>query len=268
MSEKKNLDISVVIPVYNAEKTIEICVSSVIKELQGNNLKYEIILINDGSTDSSLCICQKLMEEDNHIIVFSQNNSGPSAARNYGIRCAKGEFLAFNDADDVWLEGKLEKQLSLLKSNPKIDMVCARYNTKKRMGEEHILTYKRQVFYNRFSPQTSVFRRNTMNECFFPENMHYSEDSFFMYNYMKNHICIYMPFYATTSILSKSSFGESGLSSHLLAMTLGGQKGIRYAYKLKEINIFIYFFAITWSWIRFFRRCIITLFLKIKKKVL
>lgn len=89
--------LSIVIPVFNAEKTLERCVDSILAQTFTD---YEIILINDGSTDSSKRICEKLAAHDNRIRVFNQSNQGASAARNVGLDNATGEWIAFIDADD------------------------------------------------------------------------------------------------------------------------------------------------------------------------
>lgn len=89
--------ISIVIPVYNTEKYLEKCISSVLS----STLKdVEVILIDDGSTDDSLRICDEFAQKDNRIIVLHQPNQGVSVARNIGIDNAKGEWLAFVDSDD------------------------------------------------------------------------------------------------------------------------------------------------------------------------
>lgn len=91
--------ISVIIPVYNSEDYIENCLISVINQTFRN---LEIIVINDGSTDSSLEIINSIAESDNRIIVRSQENEGQSHARNVGIDLASGEYIVFVDSDD-WL---------------------------------------------------------------------------------------------------------------------------------------------------------------------
>lgn len=96
--------ISIIVPVYNASSYIESCIKSVIvQEFQD----WECIIIDDGSTDNSLSICNKISESDSRIRVYSQNNSGVSAARNTGIEKIKGEWLLFLDADDQLLPGSL-----------------------------------------------------------------------------------------------------------------------------------------------------------------
>lgn len=93
---QKNL-ISVIIPVYNSEKYLKKCVLSIIEQIYIN---IEIILIDDGSSDSSGKICDDFSLIDNRIKVYHQNNKGVSNARNFGIRQAKGKYLIFIDSDD------------------------------------------------------------------------------------------------------------------------------------------------------------------------
>lgn len=101
-------DVSVIIPVYNAEKHLEECVRSICAQtLQ----KIEIICVDDGSTDSSLEILNRLSQEDSRIIIAQQDNAGAGAARNHGIRLAKGKYLSFLDADDFFDSHMLEKAL-------------------------------------------------------------------------------------------------------------------------------------------------------------
>lgn len=90
--------ISVVIPVYNAEETIEKCVKAV---LNSDYDSLEIILVDDGSKDSSLKICEKLQSEHSNVHVYHYENAGAAAARNRGIHHANGEFIAFIDSDDL-----------------------------------------------------------------------------------------------------------------------------------------------------------------------
>lgn len=92
----KNL-VSIIIPIYNAEEYLDKCINSVIDQ---NYKQIEIILVNDGSTDGSLKICQAFSKKDSRIKVVSQANGGLSAARNTGMKVANGEFYMFVDGDD------------------------------------------------------------------------------------------------------------------------------------------------------------------------
>lgn len=90
-------EISVIVPVYNAEKYLCECIESILAQ---SYTDYELILVNDGSTDSSEIIIKEYALKDKRIIVINQNNQGPSAARNAGIMAAEGNFITFIDSDD------------------------------------------------------------------------------------------------------------------------------------------------------------------------
>lgn len=89
---------SFVIPVYNCEQYLEECVESVLAQTVSD---FEILLINDGSTDGSGMLCDKLKERDERIRVFHKENGGAGSARNYGIEKASGEYILFVDGDDT-----------------------------------------------------------------------------------------------------------------------------------------------------------------------
>ena len=94
------LKVSVVIPVYNVMPYLERCVQSVVRQTYQN---LEIILVDDGSTDGSGKLCDKIAGTDQRIRVIHQKNQGLSGARNTGIRQATGEYVVFLDSDDEWL---------------------------------------------------------------------------------------------------------------------------------------------------------------------
>jgi glycosyltransferase involved in cell wall biosynthesis len=89
----------VIIPVYNAEEYLRYCIDSIVNQTYRN---IEIILINDGSTDTSPEICEKYAALDERIKVISKENGGPSDARNVGLNAAKGEYICFCDSDDYF----------------------------------------------------------------------------------------------------------------------------------------------------------------------
>lgn len=90
--------VSVIVPVYNADKYLEVCLNSIIRQSLEN---IEIIIVNDGSTDNSKSIIEKFTRIDKRIIYIQQPNSGVSAARNAGLRIASGKYVGFVDADDI-----------------------------------------------------------------------------------------------------------------------------------------------------------------------
>jgi len=100
------MKISVIIPVYNIADYLPRCVKSIIGQAADQDI--EIILINDGSTDESVRLCDSLSQDDKRIITIHQINTGPGGARNTGIKAAKGEYIMFVDGDDFLLPGALE----------------------------------------------------------------------------------------------------------------------------------------------------------------
>lgn len=94
------MKLSIIIPVYNTERYLKRCVDSVLHAMQSADFEYEIILVNDGSTDNSLEMCKRYRAEYDEIELIDQNNKGLSGARNSGISLAKGKFIVFVDSDD------------------------------------------------------------------------------------------------------------------------------------------------------------------------
>lgn len=107
--------ISVIIPVYNGEKTINETIESVLNQTFQD---FELIVINDGSNDATLKIVESI--NDLRIKIFSYPNAGPNPARNRGISQANGEYISLIDADDLWVFDKLETQLQALQANPEV----------------------------------------------------------------------------------------------------------------------------------------------------
>lgn len=104
--------VSIIIPIYNSDKFLAETIHSAMAQTWVNK---EIILVDDGSTDNSLAIAKTF--ECEWIRIFHQQNKGASAARNYGIREAKGEYIQFLDADDLLSPNKIEEQLKLLRNS-------------------------------------------------------------------------------------------------------------------------------------------------------
>ena len=116
--------VSVIVPVYNIEKYVSRCVESLLAQSFGD---FELLLVNDGSTDSSLEILKEFEQKDPRIIVLTKENGGLSDARNYGMKHAKGDYLQFIDGDDFVEPTLLEKCITKL-DETKADMVIFDYN--------------------------------------------------------------------------------------------------------------------------------------------
>jgi glycosyltransferase involved in cell wall biosynthesis len=128
--------VSVIIPVYNAEKYISSCIESLLRQ---TILACEFIFINDGSTDHSKQMIEKYMEFDNRIKLFNQKNQGVSAARNKGLSMASGEYIGFVDADDYIDEGMYERLYDTAQKNQS-DIVIANFESE-RNGQKLITNY-------------------------------------------------------------------------------------------------------------------------------
>ncbi|OUL19907.1 glycosyltransferase [Nostoc sp. 106C] len=107
--------ISIVLPVYNGEKTIAETINSVLNQTFVN---WELIIINDGSQDSTLDIIKEIEFTDSRLRIFSYPNAGLAASRNRGIALSLGEYISFIDADDLWTSDKLKSQLIALQEYP------------------------------------------------------------------------------------------------------------------------------------------------------
>lgn len=106
--------ISVIVPIYNSEKTLKKCIESIIGQTYSN---IEIILVNDGSQDTSLDIMKEYKEKDSRIIMISQPNKGLSCARNTGIKNATGDYITFIDSDDYIEKDMLEDTINIFKKH-------------------------------------------------------------------------------------------------------------------------------------------------------
>ncbi|PSL48936.1 glycosyltransferase involved in cell wall biosynthesis [Chitinophaga niastensis] len=114
--------ISVIVPVYNAEAFVGATIDSVLQQTYAN---WELLLVDDCSTDNSATIIREYAEKDSRIKYFkpAQNFGGPAGPRNMGIRESSGEYLAFLDADDIWMKDKLQRQYQLI-TTEQLDVVA------------------------------------------------------------------------------------------------------------------------------------------------
>jgi glycosyltransferase involved in cell wall biosynthesis len=122
-STSNNMYVSVVIPVYNGEEFLAEAIESVLNQ---THREFELILVNDGSTDNSLGIMQSYAKKDPRIRVISHANKGRCLAFNDGVKEAKYEWIARLDADDVYLPDKIEKQLEFIRNNPGVTLLGTR----------------------------------------------------------------------------------------------------------------------------------------------
>lgn len=192
--------ISIIAPVYNVSQYLSQFISSILSQSFSN---FELILIDDGSTDNSLKICKTYAEEDSRIILFHQTNAGVSAARNKGLELSQGKYISFIDPDDVVERNFLEAIYNDVESNANVQMVeCY---TKQFGDNGKIFTYKK--FYknscivpgqrwqsnaeyyftrNKNLPRTVLFSADIIknNNIFFNESYSVCEDCDFVFRYV------------------------------------------------------------------------------------
>ncbi|HET8963069.1 MAG TPA: glycosyltransferase family 2 protein [Chitinophagales bacterium] len=167
------LEVSVITPVYNAAKSITKTVKSVLHQTLQS---FEIILINDASTDNSLEIITALAQSHAQISIINlQQNGGPGIARNAGIKRAKGKYIAFLDADDTWHPEKLEKQLDFMEANNYLltytwyETLQSKTNNRKIILAPASVTYKQLLKNNTIGNLTAIYNAETLGKVYMPE---------------------------------------------------------------------------------------------------
>lgn len=185
--------ITVIIPVYNVQDYIERCIKSIKDQTYK---QYECIIVDDGSKDNSKQLIQDIIQSDARFKYLYQKNSGPSVARNSGMKEASGEFLVFVDADDYVANNYLEKLYQNIKKEK--DLVCCAYLDISKNGKVFINDFS----VNNFSKENlvecvmkgtggvlwgKIFKTNIIknNEIKFDEKLFMSEDMIFILEYLK-----------------------------------------------------------------------------------
>jgi len=254
--------ISVIIPLYNAENTILAALDSV--KNQEGDFVFEILVINDGSTDKSAEKVQQFIDENPQLKIqlIQQDNKGVSSARNRGLRLAKGEFIAFLDADDVWLPHKTKVMMKVLTENPEIDFLVALRNSERiwfpyKINYKNLakITLNKLLFRIEGQTSTAIFKRKILiNTGLFNENQKYSEDANYWMRISKHNNMFILAEDLVITGAGKKSFGESGLSANLQAMEKGIQKNLKEMYLTKRINFSKYFFFFLFSKLKYLLR--------------
>ena len=162
--------VSIIVPVYNGAQYIEKTVKTLLVQ---SFRAFEILLINDGSSDNSAELIDELAATNEQVRVFHKANGGVANARNFGIEHAQGEFVAFCDQDDLWLEQKLEKQVPLF-SNPDVGLVYCGAKTEYELynktrnpgfkGKKRGRVYDAMIQQNMLTCCTAVARKSAVAE--------------------------------------------------------------------------------------------------------
>lgn len=167
---RENPAISVVMPVYNSEKYLSEAIESILNQTFSD---FEFIIVNDGSTDSSLSIIESYMAKDDRIVLISRENKGLPASLNEGIAIAKGKYIARMDADDISLPRRFKKQYDFMESHQEVG-VCGTFAyffhkkpSKKqiiRHPQDHASLIVRLLFSVCFIHPTVLMRKSVLDE--------------------------------------------------------------------------------------------------------
>ena len=168
--------VSVIMPVHNAEAFLGNAIQSVIDQ---DHKDWELIVVDDASSDESLKKVEKYRCDDRIMVIPLEHNSGsPAKPRNVGVELASGRYIAFIDADDLWLKDKLQKQISLMQSEG-ARICCCSYQVVDEQGETvgHFHVPKKADFsdmlrHNTIGCLTAVYDCNQIGKRYFPECGH------------------------------------------------------------------------------------------------
>lgn len=203
--------ISIIIPIYNAEKFLERCVNSILNQTYKN---LQIILVNDGSKDNSLNICKELAQKDSRILILDKPNGGAASARNLGLKHATGDYIGFCDADD-WLETDTYRTMIELLEKENANVVRFSSSSfdedgnliKKGEDSKEVEITPAQEFLRKIyrwegdvSLATRVFKADIIKDIIIPEGRRV-EDFFFsicLFNKIEEDILYKYPFYNYT----------------------------------------------------------------------
>ncbi len=263
----QSISISVIIPAYNASRTIRRTLDSVVGQSAINFIK-EIIIVNDGSADSTEQVIQEYIKfhstQQPVIKLFTTKNKGVSNARNVGINKAQGSWMALLDSDDYWSQDKIEKQINAIRNDPTIKFIGT--NSQKdspRNGkkiDEGLYKINLVHYLFKTSPSTCsiLFEKKVLKSTgYFDVSQKYAEDA----NLFMKIIHLYGGYYLSEPLLfldDKPTFGHAGLSSNLRAMHLGCIKNITEAYSLGYISLFMRIILILWEDAKYLRRIALT----------
>lgn len=264
--DKNDINVSVIIPIFNSEKTIFNVLIALENQSAAKYIK-EIIVVNDGSNDKSLQLVETFSENSKIIVnIISQVNQGVSSARNAGMQIATGSWIAFNDSDDYWYPDKLERQLDVLMNNADIDFLGCNHSE----SELKILTKKIDVLYKAKlkdicfkmfpQPSTVIFKKQIFDEIGgFDINQRYAEDGNYFLKICLKYNYYYLPEKLINYGSGKKEFGDSGLSANLIEMYRGNLKNIIELKNKKIISSFFYAFLRIYYWCKYIRRIILTI---------
>ena len=246
-----NPKISIIIPIFNSENYIKECLNSLIYQTFKN---FEIICVNDGSTDGTLEILKEFKNKDKRIHIINQINRGAEIARNVGMKESKGEYLMFLDSNDIFSNTMLEELYTKIKENNLEIIICNSINFKifndEKIFNEHknIIFSKEQIFYFE-----QTFSSQNIDKYFFEIFIWWPWDKIFKKDFIENleldfknlNSTNYLIFIYLTVLSSKKiSFLDKIFINHRIGVKLSMEnfkenKYDNYYYAIKELKKFI-----------------------------
>ena len=210
-----NLDLSIIIPAFNCSETIERCLDSLVK--QETHCEFEIVAINDGSTDSTVQVLDKWSRIDSRIKVFSQENRGVSAARNAGIRLCKGSSITFVDADDFISPDYIENLMAAKTAS--VDLVVSEAadvlddgsvvytkHTTEQISLKCDDSYDIDAPYAHSTSWGCIYDRKLIQGVYFDETLTVGEDTLFYYTALtKAKTAVHIPYVGYYYVYNSSS---------------------------------------------------------------
>lgn len=259
--------LSIIIPVYNSANTIIPCLKSIIEQEQFG-YDMEIVIVNDGSVDESGSLINDFISKNQSFMFkyIEKENGGVSSARNYGVKNAIYDWIAFIDSDDVWNKKKLKTQFDVINnSNFNIDFLgCARNNEILSIYGKKVLSLHRasipQLLFRMF-PQTStaIVKKEVFERVGgYDETFSHAEDGDLWLRICSASDFYYIPDSLVVTGGGKCSFGESGLSADLSSMLTGNLRILSKQLEKGNINLVLYYSMLVYYQVKHIRRVIIT----------
>ncbi|MDP3178008.1 MAG: glycosyltransferase family A protein [Spirochaetaceae bacterium] len=240
-------DVSVVIPAYRAAATIGRAIESALEqEYSAGSL--EVIVVVDGDVDETATAARSLLARyPGRLQVVVQDNTGPAAARNAGIAAARGAYIAFLDADDAWLPGKISAQVRALDADHSLTMIGCAMNGRLFRGKSgfFLVSFRELLFRNYFSTSCTVVRREAIIAAgCFDASRRLSEDYETWLRIVRN---------GKAAVLNESyvSYATGGISSRLWRMERAELATIAHATRSGGAGPLVLAAALVWSLMRF-----------------
>lgn len=229
--------LSVIVPIFNAQNTIEKCISSILEQTFTD---FELILVNDGSEDDSYRICSGFMQSDHRVVLLEKENGGASSARRYGLERARGEYISFIDSDD-WIEVNHFSGLMTEIVKTRADICVGGYVRNSNNGEVKVFSSRESMLLTRYDALREMFMYNLygwemcdkvyhysiVSSVTVPNNIKHGEDllfNWYAFNRANSVAYIPQPTYhyrdVESSITHKGVCNEDNLISSSFAMIL------------------------------------------------